>query len=293
MLSFLPSLPDHADYSERFVSFSNPGDFKQKHGFAEDAILKDVPQDRLNEFLDIAGVMCPSVGRLVREAERPQMVMVIGYDVMAVRRCIDGSGVIVVEGNFDTSHIATSLESLGYDTDEVNGFSTYHFNPESFTDEIEEARFAAQAGNIAVVDGLVFTASTKEQLRMALDTWQGQLDNLGNDPQYAAVANALGPVHQAIIYQRENENHQLVGIGYQEISEEKRATRLVLTYSNMEEAKKGREQMTDKLKTHEFTHKWDVSKLTLIEDEKGPLLIITLRLKDWVPSGIVLYPWDL
>jgi hypothetical protein len=61
----------------------------------------------------------------------------------------------------------------------------------------------------------------------------------------------------------------------------------------MEEAKKGREQMTDKLKTHEFTHKWDVGKLTLIEDEKGPLLIITLRLKDWVPSGIVLYPWDL
>jgi hypothetical protein len=282
MLAYLPPLPEHPNIEEAGVSFSNPAELKRQHGFAEDATFKSAPEDRSDEFIKVveSGGMCLGLaGHLV--STRPQMDL--GYDVMAVKRCISGSGVTVIEG-FDPHHVAVSLEDRGYDVDEYEGVTTYHFNAENYTGDDMGRRLAEMTGHVAVLEEAVIVAAAPERLHAALDTWAGRADSLSSAPHYAALAQALGPVVNAVFFSEED---QSAGIGYQEVAQQERYLLLASIHATAEEAQAEGERLVENLKTHSLANRWQkIGKPTITDLEEGAVLTIALELKDEAAGGI-------
>jgi hypothetical protein len=280
MLAYLPPLPEEPGVGEAGISFANPAELKRLHGFAEDATFENNPEDRGDEFLEVVqSAMCLSLGAH-SAALRPQMDL--GYNVIAVKRCIGGSGVTVIEG-FDPDHVAVSLEDRGYDVDEYEGVTTYHFNAENYTGDDMDRRLAEMTGHVAVLEEVVIVAAATERLHAALDTWAGRADNLSRASHYAALAQALGPVVNAVLF---SEKDQSAGIGYQEVAQE-RYILLASIHATTEEAQAEGERLVESLKTHSLANRWqEIGKPEITSFEEGAILVITLELKDVVAGGI-------
>ena len=282
MLAYLPPLPEHPNLVEAGVSFSNPAELKRLHGFAEDATFENAPEDRGDEFSEVAksAGMCVSLGAYI-PSFRPQMDL--GYNVMAVKRCIGGSGVTVIEG-FDPHHVAASLEDRGYDVDEYEGVTTYHFNAENYTGDDMGRKLAEMAGHVAVLEEAVIIAAAPERLHAALDTWAGRADSLSSASDYAALAQALGPVVNAVLFSRED---QSAGIAYQEIAQQERYILLASTHATAEEAQAEGESLVEALEAHRLARRWqEIGEPTITDFEEGVILTIALELKDRAPGGI-------
>lgn len=314
MLAYLPPLPEQPGLDEVAVSFSNMAELKQLHGFAEDITFDDVPTSMMPGFLEVvesAGI-CASLDAYI-QASRTQMD--IGYDVMVVKRCIEGGGVTLMEGDFDLQHVAASLENLGYDVDKYEGITTYHFNAENYTGDEAGRELAKMAGHVAVLKGAVITAATSERLHVALDTWAGRTDNLSSVSQYAALAQALGPAVSARFLPR---GDRLVGIAYQEITitekesvfypihwpppsrdtppnwwdtrettYQERYIVLASTYVTPKEAKAEGKELVENLETHSLAHCWRaIGEPTITNFEDGAILTIAVALKDDTPGGV-------
>ncbi|MDY6875320.1 MAG: hypothetical protein SWK90_03830 [Chloroflexota bacterium] len=285
MLAYLPPLPEHPNSVEASVSFSNPAGLKRLHGFAEDATLENAPEDRGDEFSEVvtSAGMCVSLGAYIPSF---RLQMDLGYNVMAVKRCIGGSGVTVIEG-FDQHHVAANLEDRGYDVDEYEGVTTYHFNAENYIGDDVDRRLAEMAGHVAVLEEAVITAATPERLYAALDTRAGRVDDLSSTSHYDALAQALGPVVNAVLSSREDGTRRLIGIGYQEITQQERYIVLASTHATAEEAQAEGERLVGNLEAHSLANRWqEIGKPTITDFEEGVILTIALELKDRAPGGI-------
>jgi hypothetical protein len=281
MLAYLPPLPEDSGVGEAGVSFANPAELKRLHGFAEDATIENHPEDRGDEFLEVvqSAAMCLSLSAHIA-AIRPQMDL--GYNVMAVKRCIAGGGVTVIEG-FDPHHVAASLEELGYDVDEYMDVAAYHFNAENYTGDEVDRKLAEMTGRVAVLERAVIVAATPERLHAALDTWAGRADNLSSDPSYAALARTLGPVVSATLLPIKD---QLAGIGYREIAPQERRIVLASTYATAEKAGAESEKLVESLETHSLADRWQVGEPTITDFKGGATLRIALELNQGAPGGI-------
>lgn len=290
MLAILPPLPEHPGIGEANVSFSNPAKVKRLHGFAEDATFKDVPEDWRFEFLQVIQLagLCPSLGvRLTAGPSRIPTQMDIGYDIMAVKRCIEGGGVTVMEGDFEPHHVAASLEDLEYDVGEYEGVTIYHFNAENYPGDETDRKFPEQGGHVATleVEGVVITAATTERLHAALDTWAGRADNLSSNARYAALAQVLGPAVSAVLLPK---NDQLEGWGYQEVSEQKRYIVFASTHATVKEAEAEGPRLVEGLEKHRRAHYLqEIGEPTITDFEEEAILMIALELKEWAPGGIL------
>ena len=125
LLAYLPPLPEPPTLDENgfIVSFSNPAEMRRQHGFDEGLTLENVPASMMDGFLEAVGPagICADMDVYFQTSHAQ---MDIGYDVLAVERCIEGGGVTLLEGDFDSQRIAASLENLGYDVDEYKGGDT-------------------------------------------------------------------------------------------------------------------------------------------------------------------------
>jgi hypothetical protein len=282
MLAYLPPLPEHPSIEEAGVSFSNPGELKRQHGFAEDATFESVSEDRSAEFIKVveSGGMCLGLAAHIVYS-RSQMDL--GYDVMAVMRCIGGSGVTVIEG-FDPHHVAVSLEDRGYDVDDYEGVTTYHFNAENYTGDDMGRKLSEMTGHVAVLEEAVILAAAPERLHAALDTWAGRADSLSSASHYAALAQALGPVVNAVLF---SEEEQSTGTAYQEIAQQERHILLASIHATTEEAEAEGERLVESLKTHSLANRWqEIGEPTLTGFEKGVIVTIALELTDDAHGGI-------
>ncbi|MDY7078959.1 MAG: hypothetical protein SXV54_18755 [Chloroflexota bacterium] len=285
MLAYLPPVPEHPDFVEAGVSFSNPAELKRLHGFAEDATFENAPEDRGGEFSEVVASagMCMGLASHI-PSFRPQMDL--GYNVMAVKRCIGGSGVTVIEG-FDPHHVAANLEDRGYDVDEYGDVTTYHFNAENYTGDDRDRELAEMAGQVAVLEEAVIIAATTERLHAALDTRAGRADDLSSTSHYDALAQALGPVVNAVLFSIEEGPRQLMGIGYQEIAQQERYIFLASTHATTEEAQAEGEGLVENLEAHSLANRWqEIGEPTITDFEGGVVLTIALELKDRAPGGI-------
>jgi len=314
LLVYLPLLPEHPSPGDATISFSDLAELKRQSGFPEDLALEDVPaslMDDLGKVLGLAGV-CTSIGAHVRASRTG---MDLGYDVMAVRRCIEGSGVTWMEGDFDQWHVAASLEGLGYDVDEYQGVTTYHFNAHKYAGDEAGRELAGMVGHVAVLKGAVVTAAAPERLQAALDAWKGRADNLSGVSRYAALVQALGPVISARLWLV---GDRLVGVGYQETlqkersfyarrpgpcegrdapswiwtsgesTEQTRYIALASTYANAEEASTGGEKLIGSLATHSLAQYWQtVGEPAVTPFEEGAVLSLFLELKGEGPADIL------
>jgi len=321
MLVYLPPLPEPPSPDENgfIVSFSNPAELKQEYGYKEDLMLENAPVsvvDGLLKAIAPAGI-CASMDVYF---ETPHTQMDIGYDVMAVKRCIEGGGVTVLEGNFDSKQVTASLESLGYDADQSKGVTTYHFNAANYKGDEVGRELAETAGHVAVLRKAVVVAATAERLQAALDVWKKRAHNLSDTPRYADLAEALGPAVSAGFFPR---GDQLAGIGYQDFTitedeailqqrsqpsctspggqeryggqwlgsrNEYKIRRIVLasTYATAEEATAEGERLAESLEAHAYADYWMWTGEPLItESEEGLILTIALELTDDAPGDIL------
>ena len=311
---YLPPLPEHPSPDEVTVSFSDLAELKRQYGLPEDITFEDAPASLMGELLKVVGLggICTSIEAHI-QVSRARMDL--GYDVMAVQRCIEGSGVTWMEGDFDPRQVAASLESLGYDVEDYQGIATYHFNAGKYTGDEAGRKLAEAAGHVAVLKGAVITAATAERLHAALDTWKGRTGGLSSVARYTALVRALGPVVSARVFPV---GDRLAGVGYQESVQKKRSfsahrpgpcegrdapswmwlseerveqTRYVVlasTYASAEEARAGGERLVESLATHALAPYWQkVDEPTVTAFEEGAILALAVELKGEVPADIL------
>lgn len=319
MLAHLPPLPEPPSPDENglIVSFSNPAELKQEYGYPEDLMLKNAPVSMVDGLLTAVGPagICASMDVYY---ETPDTQMDIGYDVMAVERCIEGGGVAVLEGDFDPKQVAASLESLGYDANQVKGVTTYHFNATSYKGDVGR-ELAEKAGHVVALRKAVVLAATAERLQTALDVWKKRAQNLSGTPGYAGLAEALGPAVSAGFFPR---GDQLAGIGYQDYTitedevvlrqrsqpsctspggqerfggqwlgsrNEYKVRRILLasTYATAGEAAAEAEKLAESLEAHAYADYWLwTGEPAITESEEGAILTVTLELAADAPGDI-------
>jgi hypothetical protein len=319
MLAYLPPLPEPSSPDENglIVSFSNPAELKQEYGYPEDLLLKKTPVSMIDGLLTAVGPagICASMDVYFETLDTQ---MDIGYDVMAVERCIEGGGVTVLEGDFDPKQVAASLESLGYDADQYEGVTTYHFNGVNYKGKVGR-ELAEKAGHVAALRKAVVLAATAERLQAALDVWKKRADNLSGTPGYIDLAEALGPSVSAGFFPR---GDQLAGIGYQDytITEDEAILRqrsqpsctspggqerfggqwlgsrsevkirrilLASTYATAEEATAEEERLAKSLEAHAYADYWLwTGEPVITESEEGTILMVALELTADAPGDI-------
>ena len=211
LLGYLPPLSANADPAEATVSFSELASLKQACQYQEDAALSTMPASQKKPFaacIAPAG-LCPSLAAY----QQAGLEMDIGYDVTAVHRCIEGSGVLFLEGAFDTQRVIARLQERSYDASAYEGVNTYHLNDSQYTGTAAERGLAAPVGHVAVVRGGIYLAASPEHLQAALDTWARRSDSLSRNTSYAALVEALGPTIRAVLLPRAG---RLLALGYQQ-----------------------------------------------------------------------------
>jgi hypothetical protein len=313
LLAYLPPVPEQPSLNEVVFSFSDLAELKRLHGFEEDLTLERVPKSLLPEFLEAVGSagVCASLDAHIRTSHTR---MDVGYDVTAMKWCIEGGGVTLMGGEFDQRHVAVSLEGLGYNAGEYRGVTTYHFNAETYTGDETGRGLAEMAGHVAVLKGAVITAATSERLHAALDAHSGRVDSLSSAPQYAALARALGPAVSARFL---STGGQVVGMGYRETAHKERSVTsarpgpcagrdapalswkyhetvqreryivLASTYATAEEAEAAGERLIKSLETHTQADDWqEIGEPAITDFEGGAMLTITLELENEAPGGI-------
>jgi len=320
LLAYLPPLPEppNPDENEFIISFSNPAELRLQYGYEEGLMLANMPVSMVDGLLKAvapAGI-CADLDVYF---QTPRAQMDIGYDVMAVKRCVEGGGVTFLEGDFAPAHVAASLEKLGYSADEYEGVTTYHFDAASYTGDEVGRGLAETAGHVAVLKKTIVTAATAERLHAALDAQAKRAGNLSNTTRYVVLAEALGPSVSAGFLPR---GDQLAGIGYQAFTvteddlilqlrsqpsctdphgsesggqwqggrEVYKIRRIVLaaTYATAEEALAEGERLTEAVEAHAYADYWLWPGEPIIADfEGGATLTITLDLADDAPDDIL------
>jgi hypothetical protein len=211
LLGYLPPLPAYADPTEATVSFSELASLKAACGYEEDAALSTMPVSVKKPFaacIASAG-LCPTLAAY----QQAGLEMDIGYDVTAVRRCIEGNEVVFLEGTFDAQRVLSPLRERGYAASSYEGVATYHLDAARYTGTTVERWLVAPVGHVAVVRGGVYLAASPERLQDALDTWARRSGSLSRDASYAALVDALGPTVHAVLLPRAG---RLVALGYQQ-----------------------------------------------------------------------------
>jgi len=133
----------------------------------------------------------------------------------------------VMEGAFDADDIQDALDDLGYQEDEYEG-TVYYYIRDDFERDLksEGGRFAMSKLNRVVVgEDTIIAAPATEILERVLDVRDGRRSSLADDPAYAALARAMGPVVSAALLEGEQFYDPAAALGSHATAEQREAMR--------------------------------------------------------------------
>lgn len=124
---------------------------------------------------------------------------VYGFDIFTARRMLMAGlapeEITVIEHTAESTGITDSLESVGYETESIEGGTLYSRSEanEATLQEMPISR-AVQLGNlnrIALLDALLVTARSTEVVESALEAEADEIPSLADDAAYRALATVL------------------------------------------------------------------------------------------------------
>lgn len=333
LLRMLAFVPDRADFREE-IWF---GDFCRLVEAYDMPEVKDY--DDLNDLSDEERTQWMQVSRNVWRsnfagAQRGAMQWrdVFGYDWFQLDREITVGQPPkyfgVMKGTFDADNIQDALDELDYKEDEYEGTAYYHIR-DDFEIELkhEGSRIAlASLNRIMVSESMIVAAPATDILEKVLDAQAGRRDSLADDPTYAALARAMGPVVSAAILEGERFHnsvavglgpnvtaemqeeirkklaelyseplhpYELVGFGYLDDSDDQEMV-IALAYDDSEDAEADAPVLADRLEDaisltmHDRTLSdyWRVGEPETHSFKGGSILAIKLELDDDAPHGL-------
>jgi hypothetical protein len=234
----------------------------------------------------------------------------------------------VMEGTFDAEDIVAALEGLDYEEDEHEGTTYYSVRGDAEIDlEHEGSRLAlANLNRIVVGEDRIIAAPATEILEQVLDAQADRRDSLADDPTYAALARAMGPVISAAILEGEPfhelsgspmvaymtpearanladeldledeplHRYDLVGIGYLDDGEAQHIV-IALAYDDPQDAEADAPVLADRLSgdvpslvvpERVLSDYWKAGEPEVNSFEGGSTLAVTLELDDDAPPGL-------
>lgn len=212
LLRMLAFVPDRARYREGGVWFGDKGRFFAVNDLPPVRSLDDLEtlsQEERRQWMRLSNGIWASNFSGYRYAVTGRWRDAFGYDWFQVEREITAGQPPewfgIMEGTFDADEIKDALDDLGYQEDEYQGAAYYHVRDDFEIDLKDEgSRLTLAALNRMVVgETMILAAPATGILERVLDVQAGRRDSLADNPAYAALARAMGPVVSAAFLEGE------------------------------------------------------------------------------------------
>jgi hypothetical protein len=335
LLRLLAYVPDKRHYREGGVWFGDMGQLMANHALPP---VRDV--DDYEDLSEKDRDLWMQASRNVWTSDRFSGVQytlsgrwrdLFGYDWFQVDREISAGQppewFAVMEGGFDTDDIEDALADLDYDDDEYEGTTYYRSRDDYETDlESEGSRVAlSNLNRIVVGESRLVAAPATEILEDVLDAQAGRRDSLAENPTYAALARAMGPVVGAALLDEEEfeglslslrqqlspemqarleelmadqyseplHRYELVGLGYLDDSDDAFIV-IALVYDDAQDAEDDSPLLADRLEEApsfsmpglNLSDYWDVEEPEIHPFKGGAVLTTKLELDSDAPPGL-------
>ena len=334
LVRLLASVPDEPYCRQGPIYFGDRHQLATVHALPPLASMGDLanlPTEQLNRWLNALGSVWSS-----RFSGFPSTTTdwrdTFGYDWFQIDREITvgemPKAFSVMEGALDRQVIQAALARLGYEQAQYEGISYYRIHQDYGTDLDEPVgRLAVSHLNRVVVgDGILIAAPADDVLKPVLDARAGRREALADDPEYLALARAMGPALSAVLYAGEQfyewpvtstkapaellldiqagyeddplHRYSLVGLGFVDDGQQQSLV-VALVYDDPQEAKADGPTLAARLgrvpnlqaRDETLSDYWVVGGPQLHSFKEGSVLTVQLALKDEAPQA--LWAWML
>ena len=194
---------------EHDIWFGNPGKTKEMYGIDDSAsyegireVLKQIPEERERQFISDLGAALITLPTW----NRPEVVTLTGFDVMAANRLLCGGavpprGYFILEGDFDEELIGQKLTGQGYTKTNYGQYSYYGIRGD-FEIDIRHplGRIAlASMNRVAVLDNTIITSPVAADITSIFDAMDGDTPSAIDNAVCRSLADSLGDVLNATL----------------------------------------------------------------------------------------------
>jgi hypothetical protein len=310
LLEMLETLPAS---TERVV-FTDLEAMRGHFGIVEEQTLDELQEEHRVAFLsalDTPG-LCPTLAAYL---DAGSTHLDAGYDLMEVKQCIEGDGVLVLKGLFFPDHTADELATLGYEEVGVHeGRRLYAVDPTGYWGEEEQLALAERYGYVCGLEGFVVMAESAERLQAALDVHAEREEALAQEATYETLGREAGRVVNAVFWTTaegvrgvahevdvdkeaivsarpvgpcQSREHTQTAWSVLEDLEVTRYIVLVGTYRDAQEAETEGERLMETLQTGPLARHWqEPGEVSVGRMRGGRLLTLRTPLRDDTPAGI-------
>ncbi len=200
MLGYIP----YSFIEEHDIWFGNPGKTKEMYGIDDSAsyegireVLKQIPEERERQFISDLGAALITLPTW----NRPEVVTLIGFDVMAANRLLCGGavpprGYFILEGDFDEELIGQKLTGQGYTKTDYGQYSYYGIRGD-FEIDIRHplGRIAlASMNRVAVLNNTIITSPVAADITGIFDAMDGDTPAAIDNAVCRVLADSLGDI---------------------------------------------------------------------------------------------------